>query len=101
MVRERERERERERLVHSRTLTILADTAASCSLGVLMYLRKAADSHLPSIRITESSTPTLAAAEAAPMRKLCPLYCRGSIPQCLSATSGFARDIGASDSAHH
>ena len=64
MVREREREREvreRERLVHSRTLAILADTAASCSLGVLMYLRKAADSHLPSIWITVFYTPALTA----------------------------------------
>lgn len=43
---------------------------ANWSLGVLMYVRKAALLHLPKSCITESSTPAWAAAVAAPIRKL-------------------------------
>ena len=45
---------------------------ASCSRGVRMYNRNALLFHLPRVRIVESSSPALAAAVAAPMRKLWP-----------------------------
>lgn len=41
-------------------------------LGVRRYTRKAALFHLPSNRITESSSPALTTTVAAPIRKLCP-----------------------------
>ena len=50
---------------------------ANCSLGVRMYTRQV---DLPRVLITEPSIPTLhvAAAVAAPMRKLCPAkFCSG------------------------
>ena len=49
-------------------------------LGVLMYLRKAVLCHLPRVWIMESSTPTMAAVVAAPMRKLCPAYSEAGMP---------------------
>ncbi len=48
--------------------------AAKCSGGVLMYCRKAALCHLPSVLIMESSIPFFAAVVAAPIRKLWPAY---------------------------
>ena len=42
-----------------------------------MYLRYADERHLPIVCISESSKPTRAAVEAAPIRKLCPV-CRHS-----------------------
>ena len=50
------------------------DREASCSLGILMYWRKAALCHLPNACMVESSIPARAAVVAAPMRKLCPAY---------------------------
>ncbi len=46
-------------------------TAASCTLGILMYWRKTALCHRPRSWIVESST---LAEVAAPIRKLCPAY---------------------------
>ena len=48
--------------------------AASCSLGMRMYCRKAELCHFPRVWIVESSMPARAAEVAAPMRKLCPAY---------------------------
>ena len=43
-----------------------------------MYSKNAELLHLPIVLITKSSIPTLAAAVAAPMRKLCPAkFCSG------------------------
>ena len=55
--------------------------------GVLIYLVKAADFHLPSVLMKESLKPAFAAVEAAPIRKLwpekfvasSPILCRASL----------------------
>ena len=56
----------------------MLEKVARCSLGVLMYARKAELLHLPFFLIMESSMPALAAEVTAPIRKLCQakLSCR-------------------------
>ena len=61
------------------------EKVASCCLGVRIYCRKAVLFHLPSIRIVESSKPTLAAVVAAPIRKLWPANCDSGSPIAYNA----------------
>ena len=74
-------------------------TAASLSRGTLTYRRYAALSHLPSVLISESSTPAIAAVVAAPILKLWPAYFPASIPALPSAAlkhrTSFSLDKGA------
>ena len=51
---------------------IILENSANLSCDVLMYVRKAALLHQPSLRIVKSSRPTFAAAVAAPILTLCP-----------------------------
>ena len=48
--------------------------------GERIYDRNAEDFHRPRVCIIESGTPALAAAVAAPIRKLCPQYRDRSTP---------------------
>ena len=53
---------------------ISCDTAARLARGVLTYKWYASLSQRPNILIKYAGTPAAAAADAAPMRKLCPEY---------------------------
>ena len=64
-------------------LMMADENCANCAGGVRTYRRYAEDSHLPSIFITWSGTPA-AAAVAAPIRKLWPLYLEASTPSARS-----------------
>ncbi len=50
------------------------ETAVISSCGEGLYDKNADDFHRPSVCIIESGIPALAAAVAAPIRKLCPQY---------------------------
>ena len=63
------------------------DNVASCSLGVLMYCRYALLCQRPNICIWVSEIPTALADVAAPMRKLCVLYCRLSKLMCFKTVN--------------
>ena len=56
------------------------DIAAIICTGGRMYRVNADDLHLPRLLIVESGRPACAAADAAPMRKLCPLNDETSRP---------------------
>ena len=76
---------ELDRSVHKTSWTVLAcctkvtDVLAKRAFGVLIYLRKAALCHLPSVWIMESSMHTMVAA---PIRKLYPAYWCAWKPDC-------------------
>ena len=59
-----------------------------------MYVRKAALFHRPRIRIVESSIPALAAAVAAPIRKLCPAKLLYGRPTAIRASLTLATNLG-------
>lgn len=62
----------------------MLEMPASWLHGIFTYWRWAKLSHLPSILITESSTPLVAAVVAAPILKLWPQYCPNPRPPALN-----------------
>ena len=58
------------------------DNVTRCSLGILMYCWHALLCQRPNIFIWVSEIPSALADLAAPMRKLCVLYCQSSKPMC-------------------